>query len=256
VTGTPLDADRLPIPGAGFVWKILRDDALALVPKSDAVTAVFTTRVGGASQGPFATWNMSYAVGDARDSVDSNRESANEAIGRAGASSWGRIRQVHGTEVVHWSSEDELRPADAVWTEDPDQVVAVFGADCLPVLLRGRHAIATAHAGWRGLVAGVIEAAAARVGATEAWIGPGIGPCCYEVGEDAAAPIRERFGPAAVTDRHADLWFAAESAARRAGVDHVLGARLCTSCHADLFFSHRRDAGRTGRQALVAALPR
>lgn len=254
MTGTPLNIDRLPIPGAGFVWKV--GDDLVLVPDTGAVDAVFTTRVGGASQGPFASWNMSYAVGDDRETVEANREAANDAIGHAGASSWGRIRQVHGTEVVRWEGGVELRPADGVWTDDPDHVLAAFGADCLPVLFRGPGRLATAHAGWRGLVAGIVEAGAAAAGATEAWIGPGIGPCCYEIGEDAATPIRDRFGAVAVTDRHADLWLAAETAARDAGVERVHTAALCTSCNEDLFFSHRRDKGVTGRQALVAALPR
>ena len=105
MTGPPLDIDRLPIAGAGFVWKGF-DDALALVPDTDAVTAVFTTRVGGASLGAFASWNMSYAVGDDRETVDANREAANDAIGHADASSWGRIRQVHGTDVVRWAPDD------------------------------------------------------------------------------------------------------------------------------------------------------
>jgi len=252
VTGTPLNVDRLPNPGAGFVWKVA--DTLVLVPEADTVTAVFTTRVGGASDGPFATWNMSYAVGDVQETVASNRDLANDAIGRAGAASWGRTRQVHGTDVVPWAAEGDLRPADGLWTDDPGHVLGAFGADCLPVLLKGPERIATAHAGWRGLIAGVVEAGARAASATDAWIGPGIRPCCYEVGEDVAAPFRERFGAAAVPGCQADLWFAAEAAAGAAGVERVHCARLCTSCHADLFFSHRRDGGVTGRQAGLAWL--
>jgi len=255
VTGNPLDLDRLPTPGAGFVWRLF-GDALALVPETDAVSAVFTTRVGGTSDGPFASWNMSFAVGDEHDRVAANREAANEAIGRPGAASWGRVRQVHGTDVVAWHADGDLRPADGLWTDDPAHVLGAFGADCLPVLFEGPERIATAHAGWRGLVAGVVEAAAKAADATHAWIGPGIGPCCYEIGEDAAAPIRERFGAQAVTDGRGDLWFAARSAAQAAGVEHVHSADLCTSCNLGLYFSHRRDKGVTGRQALVAAIAR
>jgi YfiH family protein len=255
VTGDPLTIDRLPTPGAGFVWRLF-GDSLTLVPQTDDVDAIFTTRVGGKSEGPFASWNMSYAVGDERDIVAFNRELANEAIGRAGATSWGRIKQVHGTDVVPWLADGELRPADGIWTQDPSHVLGAFGADCLPVLFTGPERIATAHAGWRGLVAGVIEAAAAAAGATRAWIGPGIGPCCYEVGEDVAAPFRDRFGEDAVAGRSADLWLSARRAAESVGVAEVHVAGLCTSCNEELFFSHRRDKGRTGRQALVAAIVR
>jgi hypothetical protein len=252
VTGTFLGLNRLPATGAGFIWETT--EALLLRPDCSDVVAAFTTRVGGVSEGPFASWNVSYAVGDDRDRVEANRETANRSVGRAGATSWGRTRQVHGRDVVRWHADAELRAADAVWTDDPDEVVAVFGADCVPVLLVGDGRVAAAHAGWRGLVAGVVEAAATAIGATHAFIGPGIGPCCYDVGEDAAAPLRERFGAGVMSGRFADLWAAVRASAVTAGVASVYTAELCTSCHEDLFFSHRRDRGRTGRQALVARL--
>ena len=254
MTGTPL-IDRLPNPGAGFVWGTVDGDAIVLRPETDLVDAVFTTRVGGASEGPFASWNMSYAVGDERKHVAANRAIANEAVERPGTSSWGRIRQVHGNVVVRARpASADLLPADAVWSDDRDDVIAVFAADCLPVLLVGSDRVAAAHAGWRGLIAGVVEAAASAVGATTAWVGPGIGPCCFEIGADAADPLRGRFGPTVLTDEtHADLWTAAEIAARAGGVLQLNTARVCVSCSAELFFSHRRDRGRTGRQALVAA---
>jgi YfiH family protein len=253
VTGDPLDIDRLPAPGAGFVWRTF-GTALALVAESDAVAAVFTTRVGGRSQGRFATWNMSYAVGDVAARVAENRASAAACIGRDGAASWGRIRQVHGSDVLRWSPDGELRAADGVWSDDACEVVGVFGADCLPVLVTGRRGVAAAHAGWRGLIAGVVESAVGAVGGTDVWIGPGIGPCCYDVGDDAARPIRERFGSGALRGGKADLWFAAAAGAAAAGAERVHVAGLCTSCNAALFFSHRRDRGLTGRQCLVAAL--
>jgi YfiH family protein len=245
VTGTSSAIDRLPIPGAGFFWET--EHAPVLRPDTSAVDAAFTTRVGGASTGPFESLNVSFVVGDDADVVRANRATVLQTIGRKDG--WPRLRQMHGTTVVR---PQQSADADAVWTDDPADVVAVLAADCVPVLLVGELGIAAAHAGWRGLVAGVVEAAAARVRATHAWVGPAIGPCCFEIRDDAAGPIRERFGPDVMTDdRHADLWKATEIAL---GIEHVWSARLCTSCEADLFFSHRRDGGRTGRQALVAAL--
>jgi copper oxidase (laccase) domain-containing protein len=107
------------------------------------------------------------------------------------------------------------------------------------------------HCGWRGLAAGIVERGAEAVGATDAAIGPGIGPCCYEVGEE----VLERFsglGPGVARGRMLDLPEVAERLLRRAGVERVERSGLCTSCEEKLFFSHRRDAGRTGRQAGLA----
>jgi len=211
VTGTPL-VGRLPNSGAGFVWDAF-EESILLRPETETVRAAFTTRVGGDSVGPYASFNVSFAVGDDRDSVLANRERANRAIGRTDVASWGRIKQVHSDRVVRAAADGELREADGVWTDDPGDVVAVNGGDCLPLLLIGERRIAAAHAGWRGLVAGIVEAAATAVEATHAWIGPGIGPCCYEVGESVAGSITDRFGAEAMSGRFADLWLAAESAA-------------------------------------------
>jgi YfiH family protein len=194
---------------------------------------------------------VSFVVGDEADVVRRNRRAALRMIGCEDG--WPRRRQMHGTAVAR-AQQGPISDADAVWTDGPGAVVAVQAADCVPILLVGEHGIAAAHAGWRGLVAGVVEAAAAEVRATHAWAGPAIGPCCFEIRADAAGPIGERFGPDVMTDaRHADLWAAAELAAKAAGIERVCSARVCTSCEVELFFSHRRDGGRTGRQALVAA---
>jgi copper oxidase (laccase) domain-containing protein len=134
----------------------------------------------------------------------------------------------------------------------------VFTADCLPVALARtggeRPAIAVLHVGWRGLLAGIVQNAASALGSERlaASIGPGIGPCCYEVGDDVARPFRERFGAGIVHGRRLDLWSAAERALRAAGAAAVSRVDLCTACNPDLFFSHRRDGARTGRQGLVA----
>ena len=129
----------------------------------------------------------------------------------------------------------------------------VLAADCLPIALRGPGGLAMVHAGWRGLAAGILESAAEAVQATAAAIGPGIGPCCYEVGEkvlDAFADLED--GIAA--GRMLNLPEVARRRLAQAGVERVESAGLCTSCESELFFSHRRDHGRTGRQAGIAWL--
>jgi YfiH family protein len=242
--------DRLPATGAGFVWDTSVPPVLR--PLTDSAAAAFTTRMGGRSEGPFATLNLSFVVGDERDTVSGNRKLAGASIGRDGR--WSVTKQVHGSEV-HRAESGQLRDGDALHTDRPQDTLAVLSADCVLVLLAGPGGVAVAHAGWRGLVAGVIENAIGVVGATEAFAGPAIGPCCFEVGPEVIDAFEQRY-PGAVPDpRHVDLWAAAEAAAKGAGVSRVHTARICTSCHPSLFFSHRRDAGRTGRQALIARLP-
>ena len=135
--------------------------------------------------------------------------------------------------------------------------MVVFTADCLPVALArasGEPGLAALHVGWRGLLTGIAERAAQALGAGTftAVVGPGIGRCCYEVGEEVAGPFRTRFGPRVLDGSRLDLRAATEQALREAGavaVDHV---NLCTACRGDLFFSHRRDGSRTGRQGMLA----
>ena len=115
-------------------------------------------------------------------------------------------------------------------------------------------ALAVLHVGWRGLLAGIVEAGAKALGTgpLAAAIGPGIGPCCYEVGEEVAEPFRRAYGDNVVADGKLDLWSAAARALHAAGCDEVERTDLCTYCHPQLFFSHRREKGRTGRQGVVA----
>ena len=117
-----------------------------------------------------------------------------------------------------------------------------------------RPAVALLHVGWRGLLAGVVQAGAAAVGAPglHAAIGPGIGPCCYEVGQEVGEAFRARFGAGVLRGRHLDLWSATEQALRSAGAARVARSDLCTACNPQLFFSHRRDGARTGRQGALA----
>jgi YfiH family protein len=165
-------------------------------------------------------------------------------------------RQVHGATVRRAAGTGE--PGDGLWTDTPGQPLLVFTADCLPVALRradgGPPAVAALHVGWRGLLAGIVANGVAALGGGRlaAAIGPGIGPCCYEVGEEVAGPFRDRYGGEVVRDRRLDLWAAVERALNASGVMDVQRTDLCTSCNPDLLFSHRGDAGRTGRQGMIA----
>lgn len=155
--------------------------------------------------------------------------------------------QVHGTEVKEWSEppSGKLDKVDAHITARDDLALLVIVADCLPVALSDGERVAMVHCGWRGLAGGILgKALASFHGTPAAAIGPGIGPCCYDVGDE----VREHFDDHFASGRKLDLRSIASAALAEGGVDHIEHVDLCTSCRADLFFSHRRDAGVTGRQ--------
>jgi polyphenol oxidase len=161
-------------------------------------------------------------------------------------------RQVHGTTVRRANAGDRGEHADGLWTDEPGVPLLAMTADCLPIALArvngARSALGILHVGWRGLADGVVASGAEAVGGSlAAAIGPGIGPCCYEVGPEVA----ERFEPDLLSGSKLDLWTAAERALRAAGVEEIERTDLCTACHPELFFSHRRDEGVTGRQGVI-----
>lgn len=143
--------------------------------------------------------------------------------------------------------------ADGHVVRKPGLAPLVFVADCLPVALAGPRGVAMVHAGWRGLAGGIVAAGAEAVEATSAAIGPGIGPCCYEVGEEVLGAFAD-LGDGVADGRMLDLPEVARRRLEQAGVQRVESAGLCTGCERKLFFSHRRDDGRTGRQAGIAWL--
>jgi YfiH family protein len=218
---------------------------------------VFTTRRGGVSEGPYASLNLGRKSGDDVELVDTNRRIACDGIG-ADVTKLALNYQVHSARVLRAAPAVRGEQADGLWTDEPGLPILALTADCLPIALarigRGRRAVAVLHAGWRGLLGGIVEAGVRALGDGElvAAIGPGIGPCCYEVGEDVAAPFRERFGHDVVRGGRLDLWTSAERALREAGIERVDRFDRCTACEPDTFFSHRRDAGRTGRQGVIA----
>jgi polyphenol oxidase len=218
---------------------------------------VFTTRVGGVSEGPYASLNLGRKTGDDVERVDENRRRACAEIG-ADAMGLALNYQVHSA-VVHRAQQGERRVAqgDGLWTEEPALPVLALAADCLPIALVRANgaapAVSVLHAGRIGLLDGVVEAGVEALGGTlAAAIGPAIGPCCYEVGEEVAAPYRARFGAGIMRGRKLDLWQAAERALRDAGVDRIERFDLCTACNPELFFSHRRDGKPRGVQGVLA----
>jgi YfiH family protein len=222
----------------------------------------FTTRIGGVSRGPYESLNLGILTEDVAENVVENRRRACAAVG-AEADSATMAWQHHGADVARADGRGittpgtEFERCDGLWSDEPARSMMLLTADCLPVAIartNGREpALAVLHVGWRGLLEGIVESGAGALGGGRlaAAVGPGIGPCCYEVHEDVAAPFRARFGRRIVRERKLDLWSAAEQALRKVGCETVERTDLCTFCHPELFFSHRRDRGRTGRQGIV-----
>jgi YfiH family protein len=218
--------------------------------------AIFSTRDGGVSEPPYDTLNLGILTDDDRERVTENRRRLAEHAGVAPervAMGW----QVHGTELQEWTEPPasrfadpaaDLRKVDGHVTELDGVALLVLAADCLPVALAGGGRVAMVHCGWRGLAAGILERAAGRFEEPPAAaIGPGIGRCCYELGEEALAAFADV--PDVGDGRMFDLRAVAHAKLHAAGVERIEDVDLCTSCNPDLFFSHRRDGGVTGRQS-------
>ncbi|MFZ0342231.1 MAG: peptidoglycan editing factor PgeF [Gaiellaceae bacterium] len=224
---------------------------------ADGYVVAFTTRVGGVSEGPYSSLNLGRKSGDDVDRVDENRRIMCEALG-ADVEKLALNHQVHSDRVVRAAAGERGEHADGLWTDEPGLPILAMSADCVPIALArvgaDQPAVAVLHAGWKGLLAGIVEAGAQALGhgTLAAAVGPGIGPCCYEVGEEVAAPFRERFGDDVVSESRLDLWTSAERALRAAGVERIDRCNRCTFCEPETFFSHRRDNGKTGRQGVIA----
>jgi len=227
-----------------------------------AYRVAFSTRLGGVSEGAFESLNLGILTADEPERVVENRKRLCAAVG-ADADRATMAWQVHGSRVAQADSRGIVTPGtvyercDGLWTEERRQPLVLLTADCFPVALARTSdppRLAVLHVGWRGLLAGIADEGIAALGedGVVAAIGPGIGGCCYEVGEEVAAPFRTEFGEDVVADGKLDLGLATERALLRAGCTSIERNGRCTSCDADLFFSHRRDRGRTGRQGVIA----
>jgi len=223
-------------------------------------TVCFTTRRGGTSAAPYDTLNLGVLTEDDRATVLSNRAGAASALGLDGE----RIRmglQVHGSKILgHEDRECKGHFLDPV--PDPPEAdghvtraagipLLVLVADCLPVAVKGPDGLAMLHCGWRGLAGTLVEDAVAMVGGEAAVIGPGIGPCCFEVGSEVKGAFAD-LGDGIFEGRMCDLPEVAGRLLRRSGVEVVETTGICTCCNEADFFSHRRDGGVTGRQAGIA----
>ncbi|NHI00982.1 purine nucleoside phosphorylase YfiH [Oceanimonas sp. MB9] len=227
-------------------------------PAPANVCAAQSTRTGGVSQAPWHSLNLGSHVGDHIASVRANRERLAACLNLPSEPVW--LEQVHGVRVLSLPADNGNLTADAAVSRVPGQVCTVMTADCLPVLFCDQQGtvVGAAHAGWRGLAAGVLEATLQEMGVDSesvlAWLGPAIGPTAFEVGEE----VREAFvthselaADAFVPQGDkwlADIYHLARLRLAAAGVHHIYGGELCTVSDTQRFFSYRRD-GQTGRMA-------
>lgn len=228
-------------------------------PAPPNVRALMTTRAGGVSVPPWNTLNLGIAVGDDPDAVRENRARLRSIL--PADPRW--LLQVHGDRVVDALQVIDLERADASHTDRPGIVCVVQTADCLPVLFTDRAGtrVAAAHAGWRGLAAGILENTVAAL-ATDpsdllAWLGPAIGPTAFEVGDEvraafvaASADAADAFVPHGDGKCLGNLHRLARQRLATAGVRNVSGGDLCTVSDPARFFSHRRDRV-SGRMAAL-----
>ncbi|MBP8120965.1 MAG: peptidoglycan editing factor PgeF [Burkholderiales bacterium] len=221
------------------------------------IRALQTTRNGGTSKAPWASFNVGDHVGDDATAVAANRALL---VSRLPAEPlW--LTQVHGIAAVDADQRPKIRDADAAFARQPGSVCVVMTADCLPVLLCDRRGtiVAAAHAGWRGLAAGVLESTVAAMkvdpGELLVWLGPAIGPRCFEVGDEvrnAFVMDNQAAGLAFVSHEAGkwlcDIYLLARQRLQRMGIMAISGGGECTVTEADRYFSYRRD-GVTGRMA-------
>jgi polyphenol oxidase len=231
-------------------------------PAPPTVRTASTLRRGGVSAAPFDSFNLGTHVGDVPEAVRSNRQRLVEVLQLPDQPCW--LNQVHGSRVIEADLCTIPPPADACIARRAGQVCAVLTADCLPVLFCNRDGdrVAAAHAGWRGLAAGVLESTVSSLGLPGsqllAWLGPAIGPDAFEVGDEVRIAFTARdaaaaraFVPSYRTSHWlADLYTLARQDLARLGVTAVYGGGLCTVQDETRFFSYRRD-GQTGRMATL-----
>ncbi len=236
-------------------------------PAPANVRAATTTRAGGVSHLEYASFNLAGHVGDSADNVATNREILQQALGMPQQPLW--CTQVHGVEVLRHDGVTPIKPSheyDACYSNQKSQVCAVMTADCLPVLFCNRAGteVAAAHAGWRGLVDGVLETTLQQFACERSeimvWLGPAIGPKSFEVGRDVHDRFLEQWrahGRKSVaacfairSEQHwlCDIYALARLQLRALGVTAVFGGGLDTCADWQHFYSYRRD-GETGRMA-------
>lgn len=235
-------------------------------PAPAQVRAFSTTRAGGISKPPYDSLNLGLHVNDDQKAVFANRERLKQAAALPANPLW--MEQVHGTRVIDADNWQAGTEADAIYSNQADQVCVVMTADCLPVLFTDSagQQVAAAHAGWRGLLNGVLENTVSQFvcdpGNILAWLGPAIGPQQFEVGAEVFAAFTARsreaaeaFQPHASDHYLADLYLLARQRLNQLGIKAVYGGHHCTVSETDRFFSYRRDS-ETGRMASLIWIER
>jgi purine-nucleoside/S-methyl-5'-thioadenosine phosphorylase / adenosine deaminase len=221
-------------------------------PAPRRVHACVSRRSGGVSEGGYASLNLAAHVGDEPERVAENRRRLAASLGLPSEPAW--LEQVHGTRVVD-PDRSAAGPADGAVTGERGRVLAVLTADCVPVLVADREGrrVGVAHAGWRGLAAGILPAVVGAMGVPGvrliAWLGPAISAPAYEVGAEVRAAFVDAnpaaagaFRPGSAGRWHADLYALARASLAGAGVTAVGGGGECTFASESTFFSHRREA--------------
>ncbi len=223
------------------------------------IHAATTLRTGGFSQAEFGRLNPADHVQDNPADVLKNRQQIKRMLALPGEPLW--LQQTHGVQVICADQAEQTRVADASYTRKKKVVCTVLSADCLPLLLCDLQGttVAAIHGGWRGLLNGIVENAVAKMPDTEilAWLGPAIGPQCFEVGQDVYAAFLNKsrqfadaFTQQSGTKYLADIYHIARIILNGAGVQNIYGGQFCTVTETERFFSYRRD-GQTGRMATL-----
>ena len=231
-------------------------------PAPATVKACVTRRKGGVSQGTFSSFNLGIRSGDVLEHVLTNRQRLKTDFGWRHEPQW--LEQVHGIKVVTAQTDGQERLGDAVWTNQPGLPVAVLTADCLPVLFCNHKGttVAAAHAGWKGLQAGVLEKTLEAMGepgtGVMAWLGPAISQAHFEVGPEVRSAFidvdpaaQKAFVPGDGDRWYGDLYQLAKQRLEKAGVSSIHGGDFCTVSQSQDFFSYRRDGKASGRMATV-----
>lgn len=231
-------------------------------PAPENISCISTSRYGGVSQGKYSSFNLGAHVGDDVQFVKTNRELLINELQLPNAPTW--LEQQHGKQIIKLTASNRNNiQADAAYTTEHGTVCAVLTADCLPVLFCDQQAgcVAVAHAGWRGLLCGVLENTLATLPAEEkqliCWLGPAIGPSKFEVGEEVRQKFvfkdqrHEKAFQSAHTGKYlADIYQLAKNILTIHGVEAIFGGGYCTYTEEERFFSYRRD-GTTGRMATM-----
>lgn len=222
--------------------------AVFVTPEPEPVEArvQFFTRLGGVSEPPFDSLNVSVKVGDDRGAVAENLARIKESMNGC-SSAW--LQQMAGDEVRRVQEPGFAGQADALLTGEKDLALVVAVADCVPVALVGDTEVGMVHSGWRGTVSGIAGKTVKEMSGDEVrvYIGPCIRRCCYEVSEELAEKFADRFGSEVVTGRYLSLPAAIKADLEEQGVGEIHDLGLCTGCRPDLFYSHRKQGPLTGR---------